>query len=224
MIRVENVTVRAGQFVLKDVSLDLAEGRYGALMGRTGTGKTTLLEAIIGLKRIEDGRIYVGGLDVTNEHPAARGIGYVPQDGALFSTMDVHQHLAFALEIRHESKTVVEARVQELAGMLGIAHLLKRLPFGLSGGERQRVAMGRALSFRPGILLLDEPLSAVDEGTRGEMYDLLRRIQKESGVTALHITHNPAEARKLAHDVFLLADGKITLTESTKIPSQLRTA
>lgn len=214
MIRVENVTVRAGQFSLRDVSLDLAEARYGALMGRTGTGKTTLLEAIIGLKRIENGRICVGGRDVTNEHPAERGIGYVPQDGALFSRMSVYQHLAFALEVRHEPKTVIDARVWELAGLLGITHLLTRRPFGLSGGERQRVAMGRALSFRPGILLLDEPLSAVDEGTRGAMYDLLRRVQKESGITALHITHNPAEARELADDVFLLANGTITLAES----------
>jgi molybdate/tungstate transport system ATP-binding protein len=214
MIRVENVTVRAGQFALRNVSLDLGPSRYGALMGRTGTGKTTLLEAIIGLKRVETGRIYVGERDVTNEHPAVRGIGYVPQDGALFSTMTVYQHLAFALDVRHEPRPKIGARVQELAGMLGIRHLLMRRPFGLSGGERQRVALGRALSFRPSILLLDEPLSAVDEETRGEMYDLLRRVQKESGVTALHITHSPAEARELADEVFLLADGRITTSES----------
>lgn len=210
MIKIENITVRAGGFALTDVSLDVPAGCYGALMGRTGSGKTTLLEAIIGLKPVESGKIILNGLDVTRANPAVRGIGYVPQDGALFSTMTVREHLAFALEIRREKRDTVEQRVQELAGLLGITHLLARHPFGLSGGERQRVALGRALSFRPAILLLDEPLSAVDEGTRSEMYELLRRVQAESGVTALHITHNPAEARELADAVFVLSGGKIT--------------
>lgn len=210
MIKIENITVRAGNFALTDVSLNVPAGCYGALMGRTGTGKTTLLEAIIGLKPVAGGKIFLADRDVTNAHPAARGIGYVPQDGALFSTMTVREHLSFALEIRHASNSEIEARVEELAGLLGIGHLLDRRPFGLSGGERQRVALGRALSFRPQILLLDEPLSAVDEGTRSEMYELLRRVQIESGVTALHITHNPAEARELADAVFILKEGKIT--------------
>ncbi|NOU36503.1 MAG: ATP-binding cassette domain-containing protein [Kiritimatiellaceae bacterium] len=214
MIRIENITVRAGGFSIAEVSLHVPAGCYGALMGRTGSGKTTLLEAIIGLKPVESGKIFLAGNDVTNASPAARGIGYVPQDGALFSTMTVREHLAFALEIRHEKREAVEQRVQELAELLGITHLLHRRPFGLSGGERQRVALGRALSFRPQILLLDEPLSAVDEGTRSEMYELLRRVQVESGVTALHITHNPVEARELADAVFVLKDGKITREES----------
>ena len=123
--------------------------------------------------------------------------------------MSIREHLAFALDIRHASKNEINSRVDELAGLLGIGDLLERRPFGLSGGERQRVALGRALSFRPGMLLLDEPLSAVDEDTRGEMYDLLRRVQHETGVTALHVTHNPEEARVLADVVFTLRDGKI---------------
>ena len=210
MIRIENITVCAGKFALTDVSLDVPDGCYGALMGRTGTGKTTLLEAVIGLKPVQSGKIFLAGRDVTHAHPAARGIGYVPQDGALFSTMTVREHLAFALEIRRMPKPGIAGRVAELAGLLGIEYLLDRRPFGLSGGERQRVALGRALSFRPQILLLDEPLSAVDEGTRSEMYELLRRVQVESAVTALHITHNPVEARDLADAVFILKDGQVT--------------
>jgi ABC-type sugar transport system ATPase subunit len=209
MIRIDNITVKAGQFALCDVSLHLEAGQYGALMGRTGCGKTTLLEALIGLKRIQSGSIMIGGKDVTHERPAARGIGYVPQDGALFSSMTIQQHLAFALEIRRTPKEQTQKRVDELAAWLGIGHLLARRPFGLSGGERQRVAMGRALSFRPEILLLDEPLSAVDEETRGEMYELLRRVQQETKVTVLHVTHNPDEARELADVVFNLRDGTI---------------
>jgi molybdate/tungstate transport system ATP-binding protein len=209
MIRIEDISTKAGAFELSNISFELAAGSYGALMGRTGCGKTTLLEAIIGLKSVSAGRIVLAGRDVTRERPAARGIGYVPQDGALFSTMNIYEHLAFALDIRRVPKKEIVERVDELARMLGIRHLLERRPAGLSGGERQRVALGRALSFRPQILLLDEPLSAVDEETRGDMYDLLRRVQKETGVTALHVTHNPDEARELADAVFVLRDGKI---------------
>ncbi|MEE9367247.1 MAG: ATP-binding cassette domain-containing protein [Pontiella sp.] len=209
MIAVDNITIDAGDFTLSNVSFRLEAGEYGALMGRTGCGKTTLLEAVIGLKPIRNGKIMVGGTDVTYERPAARGIGYVPQDGALFNTMTVREHLAFALEIRRLPKGQITQRVDELAEWLGIDGLLGRRPFGLSGGERQRVALGRALSFHPRILLLDEPLSAVDEETRGDMYDLLRRVQRDTEVTVLHVTHNPDEARELADVVFNMQDGKI---------------
>ena len=209
MIAVENITVQAGDFMLRNASLRLETGAYGVLMGRTGCGKTTLLEAVIGLKPVRSGKIRIGNADVTNERPAVRGIGYVPQDGALFSTMTVEEHLGFALEIRRMPNKRIRKRVTELAEWLGIDGLLARRPFGLSGGERQRVALGRALSFRPGILLLDEPLSAVDEETRGDMYELLRRVRRESGATVLHVTHNPGEAHELADVVFSLRDGQI---------------
>lgn len=209
MIRVDNITVMAGTFALRNASLEVPSGAYGALMGRTGCGKSTLLEALAGLMPVSAGRVILGTRDVTHERPAARDLGYVPQDGALFSTMTVREHLAFALQIRRESKARIQARVEELAQLLGIGALLTRRPFGLSGGERQRIALGRALSFRPRILLLDEPLSAVDEETRVEMYELLRRVQEETGVTALHVTHNPDEAHELANVVFLLRDGKL---------------
>lgn len=209
MIRIDHITVRSGGFELRDVSMNLERGSYGVLMGRTGCGKTTLLEAIAGLKPVLGGSIRIGGTDVTRQRPAARGIGYVPQDCALFSTMTVREHLAFALEIRRVPETQVAARVDEVADWLGIGHLLDRHPFGLSGGERQRVAVGRALSFGPDVLLMDEPLSAVDEETRSGMYDLLRKIRSESGVTVLHVTHNPDDARELADVVFCLQDGGI---------------
>lgn len=209
MISIEHISIQAGEFVLPDVSLKLEPAEYGVLMGRTGCGKTTLLEAIIGLKPVQAGRIHIGGIDVTHQRPAVRGIGYVPQDGALFSTMTVYEQLAFALEVRHQPKEQIKERVEELAVWLGIQDLLQRRPFGLSGGERQRVALGRALSFYPKMLLLDEPLSAVDEETRGEMYELLHRIRRETGVSVLHVTHNPDEASELADVVFVLRDGQI---------------
>src|SRR5215203_3589521 len=119
-------------------------------MGRTGCGKTTLLEAICGLKPVRAGRVLLLGRDVTDLPPADRGVGYVPQDLALFPTMTVREHLGFALEVRRWDMTAAARRVEELTALLGIGHLLERKPPGLSGGEAQRVALGRALSFRPG--------------------------------------------------------------------------
>lgn len=209
MIAVDNLVVHAGQFTLEGASLVVPTGEYGALMGRTGCGKTTLLEAICGLKRVTSGSITLNGMDVTRMKPALRGIGFVPQDGALFSRMTVRQHLGFALEIRRTRRDTTARRVGEMAEMLGIENLLDRTPLNLSGGERQRVALGRALAFRPHTLLMDEPLSAVDEETREEMYTLLKSVQRLTGVTTLHITHNREEARALADRLFRLENGTV---------------
>ena len=209
MIQLIDISVRSGDFLLSDACLKVQTGKYGVLMGRTGCGKTTILEAIAGLKPIVSGRIVLDGCDVTNIRPALRGIGYVPQDGALFPTMSVREQLAFAPKIHQEKPAIIRKRVNELAELLGIEYLLERSPLGLSGGERQRVALGRALSFHPRILLLDEPLNAVDEDTREEMYELLQRVQAETKVTALHVAHSKAEARLLAHSFFVVRNGVI---------------
>ncbi len=215
MIQLENLTVQAGSFRLEKIAFEVPAGSYGILMGRTGSGKTTLLEAICGLKSVQSGRILLGDRDVTNLSPAQRGIGFVPQDAALFPTLNVAQHLAFALSIRRWSRTAIRTRVDELAKQLGIAYLLDRRPQVLSGGERQRVALGRALAFRPEVICLDEPLSAVDETTRENLCDLLQSITRESGVTTLHITHSPTEADRLGDLVFELRDGKMTRRTQT---------
>lgn len=210
MIRVENMCVRAGAFRLANVSFTLPEGSYAVLMGRTGCGKTTLLEALCGLRRVQSGRVWLDGAEVTHWDPARRGIGYVPQDRALFQTMTVEANLAFGLAVRGMPAAQIQARVRPLAEMLGIAHLLPRRPQGLSGGEAQRVALGRALAIEPRILCLDEPLSALDEETRGEMYELLKTVRARTGVTTLHVTHHPEDARQLADRVFRLENGVIT--------------
>jgi ABC-type sugar transport system ATPase subunit len=123
--------------------------------------------------------------------------------------MSVRRHLEFALDIRGWTRDAIAARVAELAALLGLGRLLDRYPQGLSGGESQRVALGRALSFRPRVLLLDEPLSALDDETRQEMYALLRSVQRQTGVTALHVTHNLSEAKALADRTFVLTNGAI---------------
>ena len=217
MIAIENLTIRVGSFSLERVSLALDSGQYGVLMGRTGSGKTTLLEAICGLKAVHCGTIALMGRDVTRLRPAERGVGYVPQDRALFPTMTVWDHLAFALSIRKWPADAVAERVGELADLLGIGRLLDRKPYGLSGGEAQRVALGRALSARPQVLLLDEPLSALDDETREEMCTLLTSVRQHTGVTTLHITHNASEADLLADRLFRLRDGRI---EEAALPGQ----
>jgi ABC-type sugar transport system ATPase subunit len=178
-------------------------------MGKTGSGKSTLLEAIAGLKPVEGGAVELTGRDVTRLRPADRGVGYVPQDLALFPTLTVREHLAFALVVRRWDRTAIDRRVAELSDLLGLGSLLDRGPQGLSGGESQRVALGRALSFRPRVLLLDEPLSALDEETREEAYDLLRTVHRETGVTALHVTHSLTEAKKLGDCILRLKDGRV---------------
>lgn len=195
---------------MNDVSFEVPTGAYAVLMGRTGSGKTTLLESITGLKRVQSGRILLDDQDVTNRKPAERNIGYVPQDGALFTTMNVRDQLAFALSIRRQPKEVIEQRVEELAHLLHIEHLLERTVRGLSGGERQRVALGRALSFRPSILCLDEPLSALDDDTRQRMYVLLQQVRQQTGVTTLHVTHSIDEAEHLADCLFRVDSGGVT--------------
>ncbi len=209
MIVIEKLTVHSGQFTLKDASFVVPTSAYGMLMGRTGSGKTTILETIAGLKRVTGGRILLGNRDVTDLKPAERNIGYVPQDGALFSTMTVREHLSFALDIRRVARPKIDARVAELAELLEIQDLLHRLPRGLSGGEKQRVAIGRALAFRPSTLLLDEPLSALDDDTRNQLYSLLKHVQEHTGVTTLHVTHHMQDVLRLADKLFRIEDGVV---------------
>ncbi|MCI0637669.1 MAG: ATP-binding cassette domain-containing protein [Gemmataceae bacterium] len=209
MIALDNVSLTAGAFTLTDVSLEVPTGGYVALMGKTGSGKTTLLEAICGLRKVTSGAVRLSGEDVTPLKPAQRGLGYVPQDRALFQSMTVWEHLAFALRVRRWDKNAIANRVSELAQLLGLERLLARKPQGLSGGEAQRVALGRALSFRPRILLLDEPLSALDQETRGDMQNLLRSLRQQAPLTTLHVTHDLDEARRVADKVLVIRDGKI---------------
>lgn len=216
MIVVENLNVRAGSFRLEGISFALPAGRHGMLMGRTGSGKTTLLEALCGLKPVQGGSVRLGHRDVTALKPAARGIGYVPQDGALFPSMTVAEHLGFALSVRGQPPATVRKRVAELAGWLGLEPLLARRPQGLSGGEAQRVALGRALAGEPAVLCLDEPLSALDDDTREDMAALLQSVRARTGVTILHITHSLAEARRLGDCLFHLRDGRVVEGDLTR--------
>ncbi len=221
MISLHDLSVSAGDFHLKNINLEIQTGEYCVLMGKTGCGKTTILETVCGLKSPQAGIVKLMGRDVTYQKPAMRGIGYVPQDGALFSTMTIRHHLGFALAIRKRPEREIEARVDELAKLLGIEHLLSRRPFGLSGGERQRVALGRALACRPDVLCLDEPLSALDEDTHDEMCDLLKSVCKHHRVTTLHVTHSLREARLLADRILRMENGNVVTHTISELDEEM---
>lgn len=210
MIELSSVSIRIGDFQIKDLSFRVNTGQYAVVMGRTGIGKTTILEVICGLRSIQSGRILINGVDVTGWTPADRNVGYTPQDLALFPSMTVREHIEFAMRVRRRPKREMAERVAELANLLEITPLLSRSIKGLSGGESQRVALGRALSFRPGVLLLDEPLSALDEETRLTTQGLLRTLNKVTGVTILHVTHNQEEADALGDCCIRLIKEKST--------------
>ncbi|MCE9529980.1 MAG: ATP-binding cassette domain-containing protein [Planctomycetes bacterium] len=212
MIAVQSLGIRQGVFSIAEISFTVPSGKYAVLMGKTGCGKTSIIEAIAGLRPIASGSIMLGESgDVRDWPPGARGIGFVPQDGALFPTMTVRENLAFALRLREAPWSMIHERVRELAEWLEIGHLLDRYPAKLSGGESQRVALGRALSFRPKYLLMDEPLSSLDETTREHLIKILRDVRTKSDVTILHVTHSRWEADQLCDLLFRLEGGKVHL-------------
>lgn len=210
MIRLQNILWKAPGFVLNDVSFEVPASTYAVLMGKTGTGKTTLLEILCGLRTPASGRVWLHDQDVTNESPGTRGIGYVPQDGALFPTMSVREQIGFGLRMQKQPAAGILSRVEELAAETRVTHLLDRKPQGLSGGEKQRVALARALIMRPKVLLLDEPLASLDEDTQDELIDLLRKTQQDHAITVLHVTHSSREAETLGTMRLRLHNGVVS--------------
>lgn len=198
MIRLQNISWKAGAFALDNVSFNVPAATYAVLMGRTGTGKTSLVEIICGLRTPQSGQVWLNDRDVTRMPPGLRGLGFVPQDGALFPTLTVAEQIGFALRIQKAPSASIDSTVRELAAEMAITHLLDRRPPGLSGGEKQRVALARALAAKPGVLLLDEPLAAVDEDTQSDLIHLLKRTQQQHQITVLHVTHSRREAEGLA--------------------------
>lgn len=210
MIKLDDIQLHQGEFKLTDLHLEVPSGAYAALMGKSGCGKTTVLEVICGLRPVISGKVFLGDREVTHLKPAERGVGYVPQDRALFPTLKVRHQLAFSLQLRKRPLDEIANRVDELAQWLEIEHILDRMPDKLSGGESQRVALGRALASRPKLLCLDEPLSALDEALHDEMCSLLTKIHQDAGITILHVTHSRREAERLSEQLWRFQDGRIS--------------
>ncbi len=208
-LEIKGISLAVGNFRLPELSLSVPPGSHTILMGPSGCGKTSLLEAVVGLLRPEAGRILLGGQDITSLPPSARQMGYVPQDAALFRSMSVAENLGLALRIRHLPGTEIARRVDWLAGSLGIGSLLDRSAMNLSGGEQRRVAIGRALSFDPAVLLLDEPLSNLDEPIQKQLRSLLVELAKSRKITILHVTHSRTDADLLGDQVLHLDEGRL---------------
>jgi ABC-type sugar transport system ATPase subunit len=191
------------------VELEVEPGSFFSLLGPSGCGKTTMLRIIAGFEYPSEGRIYIGGRDVTSRSPRDRDIAMVFQDYALYPHMTVEQNIGFNLRNRRVPKREVAQRVRETAAVLGIAHLLRKKPARLSGGERQRVALGRALIRRPRVFLMDEPLSNLDLKLREAMRIELGRLHKELGITTIYVTHDQAEALTLSTRLAVMRGGRV---------------
>ena len=209
MLTVRNLSLSLGDFSLNGVDLEIGDGEYFIVLGPTGAGKTILLETIAGIYAPASGTIALGDRDITRTDPKDRGIGMVYQDYMLFPHLTVEKNIGFGLRQQKAEPDRIKTLVSEVADMLGIGHLLDRTPGTLSGGEQQRVAIARALILRPRILLLDEPLSALDAVTRDRLRKELKAIHRAMGMTVVHITHHFEDIFALADRVAVMQDGKI---------------
>ncbi|KOX32025.1 MULTISPECIES: ABC transporter ATP-binding protein [Streptomyces] len=210
-IRFDHVTVAYdGNVVLDALDLTVAPGEVMALLGPSGSGKTTALRAVAGFVRPASGRVFLGDRDVTGLPPHRRGIGMVVQQYALFPHMRVEENVAFGLRARKVPRAEVRTRVAEALEMTGMGAYARRHPRELSGGQQQRVAIARALAIRPGVLLLDEPLSALDARLRSGMLAELARLHRElPDVTILYVTHDQVEALTLADRIAVMDKARL---------------
>ena len=209
MIRIETLRIELPGFALKDIDILIQDGEFFTLLGPTGAGKTLMLEAIAGLVPITSGRIHVNGRDITHIPPEQRGIGIVYQDYALFPHLTVLENITFGLRYHKTDPQTSEQWLQWLMERLGLRQLASRSISYLSGGEKQRVALARALAVKPSVLLLDEPLCALDPNFREEIRHVLKKLHQEVGITFLMVTHDFAEALFLGERAAMLNHGRI---------------
>ena len=189
------------------LNLDIPDGEFLVLVGPSGSGKSTALRMLAGLEDINEGRIIIGGRDVTNVPPKNRDIAMVFQSYALYPHMTVAENMGFALKLRGVNKTEIASKVREAAGLLDLEKYLDRKPKALSGGQRQRVAMGRAIVREPSVFLMDEPLSNLDAKLRVETRANIAELQARLGTTTVYVTHDQVEAMTMGHRVAVLKDG-----------------
>lgn len=207
-VRIDNVTKTFGQTTaVSNFSAELQDGHLICLLGPSGCGKSTLLNMLCGIIPVSQGQIFFDDKDVTKLPPDQRNIGMVFQNYALYPHMTVAENIAFPLEIQKVKRDERKARVEEIAKLVHVDNLLRRYPSELSGGQQQRVAIARAMVKKPQLLLMDEPLSNLDARLRLEMREEIRRIQKETGITTVFVTHDQEEAMSISDSILLMKDG-----------------
>jgi len=211
MIKIEDLSRDwKEEFKLTSIELQVEDGEYFVILGPSGSGKTMLLETIAGMWDPDSGKIYMDNKDVTHLPPEQRGVGFVYQDYMLFPHKTVFENIAFGLKLRKVSKEEIKTQVDEMMKLFGISSLANRLPRTLSGGEQQRTALARALIIYPKVLLLDEPLSALDKKTSDELIKQLKEVHRKFDITIIHVTHNFDEALMLADRIAIMKNGTIS--------------
>lgn len=220
-IRFENICKSFGKNeVLKNINLDVEKGQLVTLLGPSGCGKSTLLRCLAGLETVTSGKVYLDGNDITNVNPKDRDIGMVFQQYSLFPNMTVEQNVAFGLKMKKVDKSKIKSKVKEIVEIVGLGDKMRHYPSQLSGGQQQRAALARAIVTEPKVLLLDEPLSAIDALLRHSLQIEIRRIQKELNITAIFVTHDQDEAMVMSDVIHLMYKGNI---EQSAPPTQLYT-
>lgn len=225
-LSIENLWKAFGDFIaLKDITLSIQEGEFVCFLGPSGCGKTTLLRAIAGLDLQTKGQVTQGGKDVSDLPPSQRDFGIVFQSYALFPNLTIEKNIAFGLENTGRSKPEIEARVTELLDLVGLGEQRRKYPAQLSGGQQQRIALARAIATKPGLLLLDEPLSALDAKVRVHLRHEIKDLQRKLDVTTVMVTHDQEEALSMADRIVVMNQGVIeqigSPTEIYRTPATL---
>jgi ABC-type Fe3+/spermidine/putrescine transport system ATPase subunit len=208
MLKLENISKKLGIFTLSEISMEIREGEYYVLLGRSGSGKTQLMELIAGLNDPDSGKIWLDDEDITFRKIQNRNIGLVFQDYAIFPNLTVFGNIAYSLHCRKTEKATIKKEVDRVAKELNISHLLTRFTHNLSGGELQRVALARTLITSPRLLLLDEPLASIDASLKDDIKRTFRQLNRK-GLTIIHVTHDYSEAVSLATRIGVIHNGKV---------------
>jgi spermidine/putrescine ABC transporter ATP-binding subunit len=209
-VAVRGVTKRFGDYVANDaIDLEIEDGEFLTLLGPSGCGKTTLMRLIAGLEQCTLGHILIDGRDVTGVPPRMRNVGMVFQQYSLFPHMTVAENIAYGLRVKRLPSNEIAARVEEMLKLVRLPDLGSRMPSALSGGQQQRIALARALATRPSLLMLDEPLGALDLKLRRQMQAELKRIHRETGITFLFVTHDQEEALNMSDRIAVMRQGRI---------------